>query len=169
MSNPSVGTTNPSTVKVFLGADHGGFEFKEKIKKWLTELGYSCEDKGAHTFDAADDYPPIAYEVATAVVAAEKGQEYADVRGILFCRSGGGMSIVANKVAGIRAVPLYSVKEAVHAKEHNNANVISISGDWMSEQEIKEVIKTYLETSYLNLERYNRRHEQITAYERAKK
>jgi len=167
MSNSSAEKADFSKVHLILGTDHGGFSFKEAIKEWLTELGYSCQDLGAHTYDEADDYPPIAFGVAEAVVKAEESQEHADVRGILFCRSGGGMSIAANKVGGIRAVPLYSVKEAVHAKEHNNANVISISGDWMTEQEIKEVIKTYLETSYLNLERYNRRHEQISAYERA--
>jgi ribose 5-phosphate isomerase B len=167
MSNSSADRADFSRTHIILGTDHGGFTFKEEIKTWLEELGCSCEDLGAHTYDESDDYPPIAFAVAETVVQAEKSQKYSDVRGILFCRSGGGMSIAANKVAGIRAVPLYSVKEAIHAKEHNNANVISISGDWLSSQEIKQILQTYLETSYLDLERYNRRHEQISAYERA--
>lgn len=154
-----------SAVQIFLGADHGGFAFKEKIKLWLIEQGVAYEDLGAFAYDETDDYPAIAFAVAEAVISAEKSKQYSDVRGILFCRSGGGMSIAANKIAGIRAVPIYSVKEAIHAKEHNNANVISISGDWQTEQEMKVLIETFLETAYLDLERYNRRHEQIVAYE----
>lgn len=164
-----------SQTEIFFGADHGGFELKEQIKNWLqTEFAQkdtlTVTDLGAHSFDAQDDYPEFALAVAEAV--AQKSQVLNDefpahqpAYGILFCRSGGGMSIAANKVKGIRAVPVYTTKEAQHAREHNDATVISISGDWNSLDEIKAIVTTFLTTPYSQEERHTRRLKTILAYE----
>ena len=115
-------------MKIFLGADHGGFQFKEVLKNWLQDCGHEVIDCGADELDPTDDYPIIAEIVSRAVVAAE--QENQSPVGILICRSGGGMVIAANKIAGIRAVEVFNENSARHAKEHNNANVISLAADW---------------------------------------
>jgi ribose 5-phosphate isomerase B len=95
-------------MKVYLGADHGGYEMKEVIKKWLLENHYEVEDCGAFSFDAEDDYPDFTFPAAEKVAQDSTGQ----VRGILSCRSSGGAVIAANKVKGIRAVSVFDVKSA---------------------------------------------------------
>ena len=84
-------------MKVYIGADHGGFNLKEKVKHKLVEWGFDVEDMGAKTLDPDDDYPEFAYAVAKKV-----SENLSASRGILLCRSGVGMDIVANKVKGIR-------------------------------------------------------------------
>lgn len=154
-------------MQIFLGADHGGFEAKERIKEWLQEshivsFNMDVVDLGAETLQPADDYPPIAFAVAEAVSKARDEQESL---GVLFCRSGGGMSIAANKVDGIRAVPVLSVKEAMHAREHNDAQIISVSADWLSQGEIQDIIQAFITTPASTDPRHVRRVAQITAYE----
>ncbi len=162
--------------EIFLGADHGGFELKEQIKAWLqTEFAQKdtlkVTDLGAHTFDAQDDYPEFAFAVAESVAQTSKESSqpafsvHQPAYGILFCRSGGGMSIAANKVQGIRAVPVYTIKEAQHAREHNDATIISVSGDWNSLDEIKAIVTTFLSTPFSQEERHIRRLKTILAYE----
>lgn len=145
---------------IYIGADHGGFELKQHILIWLTEWGMSYEDLGAHQFDAADDYPQFAFGVAekVAVIPAEH-------RGILACRSAAGVIIAANKVKGIRAVAVSDVKSAQHSREHNDANVIGLSGDWMTTEQAKETLKVWLTTPFSDDERHLRRIQQISAKE----
>ncbi|HEX7018345.1 MAG TPA: RpiB/LacA/LacB family sugar-phosphate isomerase [Patescibacteria group bacterium] len=147
-------------MKIFLGADHGGYELKEKVKTWLTEWGYEYEDLGAHHLDPADDYPEFSFKVA------EKVAQNSDSLGLLLCRSGGGVTIAANKVKGIRAVPVASEKEAEHARAHNNANVVSLAGDWLTDDDAQQIVKTFLDTPYTHEERHQRRLDQISKYER---
>jgi len=99
--------------KIYLGSDHAGFELKEKIKNFLTDIGYQYEDLGPKKYEAGDDYPDYAYLVANQT-AKSNG------RGILICSSGVGMCITANKVNGIRAVDAYNVKMVQKSREHNN-------------------------------------------------
>ena len=146
-------------MKIYVGADHGGYELKDKVRQWLTEWGYQSEDVGAHQLDPADDYPEFAFKVA------EKVASEADAVGVLLCRSGGGVTIAANKVRGIRAVPVYTVEQAQHARRDNDANVISLAGDWVTDEEVKALLKTYLETPYSKAKRHQRRLDQIAAYE----
>lgn len=145
---------------VYVGADHGGFKLKEQIKLWLSEWKVDYHDLGAHELDEADDYPDYAFAVAKRVAEMPNSS-----LGILACRSGGGMTIVANKVVGIRAVPVYEPKQAVHARTDDHANIISVSGDWMSLDQVKATLKAFLETEPDASERHVRRVAKITEYE----
>lgn len=145
---------------IYLGADHGGFELKKKIKKWLDEWGYEYEDLGAHVNDPDDDYPQFAFAVAEAV--AEDPEEH---KGILGCRSAGGVVIAANKVKGVRAVASLNEESAEHSREHNDANVVGLSGDWLTDEEAKAILETWLDTSASPEKRHVRRRTQIAQYE----
>ena len=157
-------------MKIYLGADHGGFELKEKIKKWLTEQQYEVVDCGALALDPEDDYPDFTFAVAEKVRGIRSSDnatiiDSADARGILFCRSGAGVTIAANKVPGIRAATLSNTVVAKHAREDNNINVASIAADWLDEVQVKEIVTAFLETPFSQGERHVRRLEKITQYE----
>ena len=153
-------------MRIVLGADHGGFELKESMKKFLQEEGYEVEDAGNAEFDKDDDYVDFAEKVAGKVggEGSETGQR--KVMGVLMCRSAAGMVIAANKVKGVRAVAAFDVKSARHSREHNDANVLALSGDWLSEEKAKEVLGEWLETPYSNAERHTRRLRKILALEK---
>lgn len=146
-------------MKVYLGADHGGYELKEKIKTWLSQWGYEFEDLGNVQYDEADDYPDFAIKVAEAIT------KYPDSRGVLACRSGAGMVICANKVKRIRAVAAFDIVSAKHSREHNDSNVLAISADFMSEEAAKDILKVWLETPFSGEERHQRRINKIKKYE----
>ncbi len=145
---------------IYLGADHGGFELKEALTKWLIEEGYLVKDMGATTFDPQDDYPQYAVAVAKAV------SQHTDSFGILLCRSGGGMTVAANKIDGIRAVELFDEKSAKHAREHNHANVITIGADWQNFSNAKNIISKFFNTLPSQDERHLRRIQQISQLEK---
>lgn len=192
MLSTSLQTSNQ--IQVVIGADHGGFGIKEQVKEWLTRQGYQVDDAGAFTLNPSDDYPEIALAVAKKVVknalvsqanvtthlnstshtqptihshSTTHANSQITTFGLLFCRSGGGMSIAANKVPGIRAVPVYSVQEAKHAREHNNAQIISLAGDWLDQKDIYDIIKAFLSTPFSQEERHVRRLTQIELFEQA--
>ena len=107
-----------------IGCDHGGFELKEVLKKYLADKGYEVEDAGAYTPDRVD-YPDYAKKVGEAVAAGKAEQ------GILICGTGLGMSIAANKIHGIRAAVCGDCYSAEKAREHNNANILCLgAGYW---------------------------------------
>ena len=133
---------------IFLGADHGGFELKEHIKQML---GNQVEDCGAVTLEPDDDYPVYAKAVAQKVLQG------VDNMGILVCRSGGGMAIAANRFPGVRAVECRTPEEARWARNDDHANVITLSAQWVHQDQIEEIIKAFLETPYGKDERYQRR------------
>lgn len=145
---------------IYLGTDHGGFELKEAIKQWLQEQTYQIEDCGAYELNKDDDYPDFAFAVA------EKVANNSESVGILFCRSGGGMTIAANKITGIRAVDVFDLTSAIHAKTHNNANIISLGADWMNVEESKLIIENFLKTPFEGEERHIRRLEKIEEREK---
>jgi ribose 5-phosphate isomerase B len=138
-------------MKLFIGADHGGFTIKQELITWLTSLGYEMEDCGNTVKDEQDDYPDFAFAVS------EKVSSTPDVLGILICRSAGGMVIAANKIKGIRAVAIYDERGAEHARAHNNANIIGLSADWMDIELSKSVLLKFLQTAFSNEERHKRR------------
>lgn len=145
---------------IYLGCDHGGLELKEQMKQWLDEWDMSYEDLGAHTMDPNDDYPDFAFAVAEHV--AVDPQKH---KGVLACRSAAGVIIAANKVRGVRAVSAFNEESAKHAREHNDANVLGLSGDWMELNQAKAVLHTWLTTEFSGEDRHQRRIDQITAYE----
>ncbi|MBI2029202.1 RpiB/LacA/LacB family sugar-phosphate isomerase [Candidatus Gottesmanbacteria bacterium] len=147
-------------MKVYLGADHGGFELKEKIKEQLVSEGYEVLDLGNDHFDFQDDYPDFAFKVAEAV------SKDLESRGILFCRSAAGMIIAANKVKNVRATAVWDLKSAIHSRDNNDANIIGLSGDWLSDDEAREIVKIWLTTKFNQEKRHVRRIEKISNYER---
>lgn len=162
MSSIFISTTNHATFKdmsdIFVGADHGGFALKERAKGWLEARGLVVHDLGASQLDSEDDYPQYALAVAQAV-RDQVGM------GFLFCRSGGGMSILANKVPGIRAVTALTTQEVIKAREDNDANILNLAGDWLDEPTAQELMMTFIDTPFSGHERHQRRLEQIAAHE----
>lgn len=144
-------------MKIAIGADHRGFEMKSELKAWLEKRGYVVADLGTHGPEACD-YPPIAERVGDAVAGRR-----AD-RGILACKSGIGMSIAANKIPGVRAALVHSVNFARLSREHNDANVLVLSADDMSDP-MAEIVRTWLETPFEG-GRHQRRVEQISEIEK---
>ena len=148
-------------MKVVLGADHGGFEMKNQIKQFLKDKGFDVDDKGALSLDPEDDYVDFAKAVAQEVAGNQ------DDRGILFCRSAAGMVIAANKINNVRAATAFDVKSAVHSREHNDTNVIALSGDWLDVQKAKEIISAWIDTAFSPEERHHRRVHKIAELEHA--
>lgn len=144
---------------IYLGADHGGFYLKETVKQYLQQQGKQFEDLGALQFDKDDDYPPYAKAVAKKVLASN--QQGHESLGVLFCSSGSGMAIVANKLAGIRAVAIYDEKLAKHAKVDNNANIITFGGSYTPPERAIQLISLFLETAASLEPRHQRRLAQI--------
>lgn len=146
-------------MKIYIGSDHGGFEYKEELKKYINSLGYEVEDCGAHSLDPLDDFPDFIIPVANRVVQGKQDL------GIILGRSGNGEAIAANKVKGVRAAICLNEEMARKAKEHNNANVLSIGADYVSLDEAKKITKIFFETPFSNEERHVRRIEKIKKIE----
>jgi len=143
---------------IYLGADHGGFSFKEKIKKFLDELDIKYEDLGNEKFEPRDDFIDYALKV-TKKVRKTKG------KGILICTNGLGMSVVANKARGIRATLVTSKKIAKQAREHLDSNVLCLGSHITSFKNVKKIIKEWLETDFFRKKRYIRRLDKIRKFE----
>lgn len=146
-------------MKVFLATDHAGFDFKEQIKTYLIEKGYDVEDCGAHTFDKDDDYPDFIS------VAAQRVSQTNGSFGIVLGKSGAGECIVANKIKGIRAVLGISEKNASLAREHNDANVLSLGSEIVDFESSKKLIDIFLNTPFPGDARHVRRIEKIKKIE----
>jgi len=147
---------------VFIGADHRGYPLKEVLKTWVTELGYTVTDCGNTVLDPHDDYPDFAFAVAHEVASVKEH------RGIVICGSGAGVSIVVNKIDGIRAV-LGVTPEQVHDARHDDdVNVIALASNYITEEQAKAIVKTFLETPFDPQERFIRRIEKITKHEEGK-
>ncbi len=147
-------------MKIALGADHAGFELKEKIKGYLQRKGLTVNDRGTTSADAVD-YPDYARLVGNDVI-----HHRADF-GILVCGSGIGMSIAANKIPGIRAVNAHDETEAHLAREHNNANVLALAGRFLDESVANRIIDKWLSTPFAG-GRHAQRVDKIVAIERGK-
>jgi ribose 5-phosphate isomerase B len=146
-------------VKVHIGSDHAGLEFKNKIVKHLQSKGHEVVDHGPHSFDPLDDYPVFCIPTAEAV-AKEPGSF-----GIVLGGSGNGEQIAANKVKGVRAALVWSKEIAKLAREHNDANVISLGGRMHDEAFCLELVDVFLATPFSGGERHVRRIGLISRYE----
>jgi ribose 5-phosphate isomerase B len=144
-------------LKVALGSDHGGYQLKEEIKKWLTERKeqYECKDFGTFSADSCD-YPDIAKPVAEAVAAGECAL------GILVCGTGIGVSIVANKIPGIRAALCSDTFSAKASREHNDANILTLGERVIGRGLALEIVEAWLKTPFAG-GRHQRRVDKITA------
>src|SRR3989338_8229971 len=149
-------------MKIFVGSDHAGFGLKEKLLSYLKELGHEVEDKGAFEYNEEDDYPDFIIPVAR-----EGSMHPHEVRGIVFGGSGQGEGMAANKFANVRATVYYGPGQCIVEEEHesiikisrgdNNANLLSIGARFVTDEEMKEAVKEWLETPFKNTEKYNRR------------
>jgi ribose 5-phosphate isomerase B len=148
-----------SVMRVYLGSDHAGFELKGRLVEHLTGLGHDVTDCGAHTFDPEDDYPPPCIAAATRAVA-DRGSLAVVIGG-----SGNGEQIAANKVTGVRAALVWSDDTARLAREHNDANVISIGARNHPEADALRFVETFLDTPFSEGERHKRRIAMLSEYE----
>lgn len=146
-------------MKVYLATDHGGYELKEILKNWLKENSYEVEDLGAHSLDPNDDYPDFI------VPLARKISQEPESLGIISGRSGNGEAIAANKIKGVRAAVCLNEEMARKAKEHNDANILSLGADYMSVDEAKNIVRVFLETPFSKDERHVRRIDKIKKIE----
>ncbi len=153
-------------MKIYIGADHAGYELKEKLKNYLSGLGYEVEDKGAFNYDENDDYPDFVTPVAKAVA---EDPESEGRRGIVLGGSGQGEAMCANKVRGVRAAVFYGEilpEDAANldsfeiiklTREHNDANVLAIGARFVSEDEMKFAVELFLSTKFSGEEKHQRR------------
>jgi ribose 5-phosphate isomerase B len=148
----------PGSKVIALGADHGGFAMKETLKAYLQELGYVIKDCGTFSSESVD-YPDFAYAVAKLV---SEGQAW---RGIMVDGAGIGSCMAANKVPGVRASMCYDLSTAVNAREHNNANVLTLGGHLIAEGLAEKIVKTWLETKFAG-GRHERRVNKIMSVEK---
>lgn len=147
-------------MRVYLGTDHAGFELKNQLIEHLAANGHEPIDCGAFTYDAVDDYPAFCIDAARKV-AADEGS-----LGIVIGGSGNGEQMAANKVPGIRCALAWSVQTAQLAREHNNAQVLSIGGRMHSLDECKAIVDAFLATPWSQEERHQRRIDIMAEYER---
>lgn len=136
-------------MKVYIGSDHHGGRLRPQLISYVTELSYGCEDVGNNI-----DFPIVAQEVAKRVLQYK-------AMGILLCRTGQGMAMAANRFSGIRAAVCNTVEDARQAREHLNANVMTMSADRVAHDAAKEIVRIFLETKFIEEERYQRRIDQI--------
>jgi ribose 5-phosphate isomerase B len=145
-------------VKIALGCDHRGYRHKERLAAALAAAGHAVEDCGCAGPDSSD-YPDAAFAVA------ERVRDRCADRGILICGSGIGMSIAANKVLGVRAALCADVRAARMTREHNDSNVLCLSGDALAPELVEAIAEVWLATEFAG-GRHGRRVDKISAYER---
>lgn len=145
-------------MRIAVGSDHAGYEMKEIVKPILEAAGCDVTDVGTHSEESAD-YPPFAARAARLVADGE-----ADL-GVIVCGSGVGVSIVANKIDGVRAVNAHDPEEAEMSRRHNDANVLTLAGRRLSPDQAAAIVKSFLETGFEG-GRHQRRVDEITEVEK---
>jgi ribose 5-phosphate isomerase B len=148
-------------MRIAIGADHGGFEHKEVIREHLSNNGFNVTDFGTYSQDSTD-YNEFALKVAEGV----RDKKYD--RGILICGTGIGMSIMANKVEGVRAALVHDLFTAKATREHNNTNVLAMGGRIISVEKAIEIVDIWINTEFSNEDRHIRRINKIDHYNEVK-
>ncbi|MBT1017910.1 ribose-5-phosphate isomerase [Canibacter sp. lx-72] len=151
-------------MRIHIATDHAGLEFSRLVQEHLAAAGHEVIDHGPQEYDALDDYPAFCINAATAV-AADQARDV-QALGVVFGGSGNGEQIAANKVVSVRAALVWSQATAVLAREHNNANVISIGARQHTAQEAISFIDTFIGTEFTGEERHARRIGQLAEYEK---
>jgi ribose 5-phosphate isomerase B len=146
-------------MRVHLGSDHAGLELKEHLLGWLRDNGHEPVDHGPFVYDALDDYPVFCLRAAEGV-AQDPGS-----LGVVIGGSGNGEQIAANKVAGVRAALVWNADTAVLAREHNDANVISVGGRMHSVEDMTHFVDVFIRTPFSGDERHVRRIAMMSTYE----
>ena len=146
-------------MKVAIGADHGGFELKQRLVQALRDAGHEPLDLGAHAVEADDDYPDYARAVGRAIVEGRAE------RGILVCGSGAGAGIAANKIRGVRAALAHDTYTAHQMVEHDNANVCCLGARVIGPELAMEIVRVFLSARFTGEERHVRRLAKVAAME----
>jgi ribose 5-phosphate isomerase B len=150
-------------MRVHLGSDHAGLELKDHLRGWLSAQGFEPVDHGPFVYDAQDDYPVFCLRAAQGV--ADDRRAGLDSLGVVIGGSGNGEQMAANKVAGVRAALAWSTETAALAREHNDANVVSVGGRMHSVEDMTGFVATFLTTAFSGDERHVRRIGQLSSYE----
>lgn len=150
-------------MRIHIATDHAGLEFKDKLNEHLSSKGHEVIDHGAYEYDPLDDYPEFIIKAAEAVSLDIEND--VEALGVVFGGSGNGEQIAANKVRGIRAALAWNESTALLARQHNDANVISIGARQHSEEEALNLIDTFIGEPFSGDERHIRRIGQIHNYE----
>lgn len=146
-------------MRVHIGGDHAAYEMQRGLVAWLADEGHDVVDHGPADYDAQDDYPVFVLRAAEAV-AADPGS-----LGVVLGGSGNGEQMAANKVKGVRAALCYSTELAQLAREHNDAQIISLGGRFHTQEQAQAMVKVFLETSFSGVQRHQRRLDMVAAYE----
>ena len=148
---------------IYIGADHRGFNLKEKLKQFLLNKGYAVFDKGNDHYDENDDYPDFA-----SLMAQEVAKESDNRRGILICGSGVGIDVAANKFKGIRSALVNNSDQAFLSRNDADANILCLAADFLDEDEAKKILTVWLQTPFSGEERHKRRIRKIGEIEISK-
>ena len=130
-----------SNITIPIGSDHAGYDLKESLKTYLSDKGYEMRDFGCHSSESVD-YTDFAHPVASLVEGSS------DIKGILICGSGNGISMTANKHQGIRAAISWKAEIAELARLHNDANILVLPARFITEQEAKSIVDTFFSTDF---------------------
>lgn len=147
---------------LYIASDHGGFNLKEELCKWLKNKKIKIEDLGPEVLKQDDDYPDYAFKLARKVARKK------DNLGILICRNGIGVCMAANKVKKIRAGLVSFIGQAITAKAHDNCNVLCLPADFITEERAKKIVDIFLKTGFSFEERHIRRLKKIEKYEKGR-
>jgi ribose 5-phosphate isomerase B len=147
-------------MKIFIGADHNGYDLKQKVTDYLRKQGIDVVDEGDSERDPDDDFPVFAQRVVTDML----GTQDRDPKGILICGSGQGMMMAANRFKGIRAGLGWSVEAARSIKNDEDANVLALPSEVLKGDEWKDVIDTWLNTPFASAPRFKRRNKQLDEF-----
>lgn len=158
-------------MKIYIGADHRGFEMKQSLVEWLRTEGYDVEDCGDFEYKPLDNYPEIAKRVISSVIpSVSEGspresllieKRSSETFGILLCGSGIGVSIVANRYKGIRCALGFSIHQITHGRMNDHINVLSLPSEYIDLEKAKKIVKAFLETKPKMEEKYLRRIEEL--------
>ena len=149
------------TITIYVGADHRGFKLKETLKKFSQSKGEKMIDLGNDRYDEKDDYPDFAVKVAGRVSKDPSG-----TRGILICGAGVGVDVVANKFKGVRSALVSSEDQAYASRNDDDANVLCLAADFLSETRAKKIVEIWLATPFSGAARHKRRLQKIMRLEK---
>lgn len=138
-------------MKIYLTSDHGGFELKGRLKSHLEANGHEVQDLGPHSLDPQDDYPDFAYKLVEAL------DTDSEAKGIAICRSAQGMCMAVNRHKGIRGAIAWNTDEAKKSRQHNDANVLCMSADFITDEDNFAIADTWVNESFTGEERHVRR------------
>ena len=144
-------------MKIYIGADHNGFQLRNSLMKYLKQAGYDVVDDGDKKLDPADDFPVFAQQVVTDVLSSSDDSP----RGILICGSGQGMCMAANRFRGIRALLGYDRESVRSARNDDDANVLCLPADILKKDTVNVLVETFLNTPFAAAPRFVRRIKEI--------